>query len=421
MTRHLRSALLLVCFAASTAPVFAADATPSGPHWAQWRGPARDGSAPSFEAPAIWPEKLRLVWQAEVGHSDAGPVAAGNRVFTFTRIDERETITALDLEDGSVLWQTGYDAPFRFMKIVGMHGAGPYSTPLVAGDAIFTYGISEILSAHDTTTGRQLWQRSFDSEFKVAKPFYGNSLSPMLVDGKLILEVGGGGKGALLAVDPKTGEDIWRLEGDGPAYGSPIVADFGDSRQIVTLTQKRLIGADLATGRLLWEQPFVVNVDVTSTTPLVHGSSVQLAGQKKPLRSYRIEKKGKRWSAEETWRNEGIWMDYSSPVMAAGSMVGFSVKNKGQLVVVDPASGETTWESEGRQGENSFLIASGDLVLSTLVDGDLEVLRIADGAAQVLATYPVAQSAIWSHPALVDRYLLVKDQSHLRVWELSTP
>jgi outer membrane protein assembly factor BamB len=423
MLSSLRSAVTYavatLLLGSGAASVFAADAaTAISGEWPEWRGAGRASSATSFEPPATWPQSLRLVWEREVGPSDAGPVVAGGRVYTFTRAGDREVATALDLESGNVLWQEGYEAPFKPFAMVGLHGAGPYSTPLVADGRLFTLGITQTLTARDTATGKLVWQRRFDSDFKVTQPFYGNSLSPLLADGRLIVEVGGGGNGALLAVDPATGQDIWRLKGDGPAYGSPIAVEIDGTQQIVTLTQRRLIGADAETGKLLWETPFQVDADNTALTPVHHAGLLVLGANQRPLRAYRVAQGGAGWTAEQVWSNAEVSPPYSTPVVAGGSLVAFAGQNKGQLVVVDPATGATTWEAPGRQGDNSYLVAIGSTVLSFLVDGDLEVASIADGQAKVLARYTVAQSAVWSHPVVLDRHFLVKDQSHLRLWAI---
>lgn len=417
----LRARLSAALLAASTsAAALAADATGrvSG-EWPQWRGLGRDASVARFEVPASWPPRLREVWAAEVGPSDAGPVVAAGSVFTFTRAGEREVATALDLETGAVLWQEGYDAPFQPFAMVGLHGAGPYSTPLVADGRLFTLGISQILTSRDAATGKLLWQRGFSSEFKVTQPFYGNSLSPLLADGKLVIEVGGGGNGALLAVDPATGEDVWRLPGDGPAYGSPIVADIAGTWQIVTLTQKRLIGADARTGELLWETPFPVDIDNTALTPVHHAGLLYLGAARRPLRAYRVAPGPDGWTIEEVWSNPDVSLDFSTPVIAGGSLVAFASQRKGQLVMVDPGSGAVTWAAEGRQGEHAYLVASGSTVLAFLVDGDVLVTSIAGGQAEVAARYTVADSTLWSHPVVLDRHLLIKDQSHVRLWAIA--
>jgi outer membrane protein assembly factor BamB len=343
---------------------------------------------------------------------------AGGKVYTFTRSGDREVTTALDLETGAVLWQEGYEAPFKPMVIVGIHGAGPYSTPLVDGGRVFTLGISQILTARDAASGKSLWQRRFDSEFKVTQAFYGNALSPILIDGKLVVEIGGGGNGALLAVDAATGNDVWRLPGDGPAYGSPIVADIEGTRQIVTLTQKRLIGVDAASGKLLWETPFQVNVDNTSITPLFHDGLLILGAAQRPMRAFRVTRGPDGFAVAEVWSNPSVELHYSTPVVAGGSLVAYSLQKKGQLVVADPSTGAITWASEGRQGDHAYLVANGSTVLSFLVGGELEVATIADGKATVVAKYDVASSEMWSHPVVLARHLLIKDRSHVRLWAI---
>ena len=212
---------------ASTAALGADAATRVTGEWPQWRGPGRDSSATRLQVPDSWPAQLREVWSAEVGPSDAGPVVAGGKVYTFTRSGDREVTTALDLETGAVVWQESYEAPFKPMVMVGIHGAGPYSTPLVEGGKLFTLGISQVLTARDAATGKELWRRGFDSEFKITQPFYGNSLSPILVDGKLVLEVGGGGNGR--GARGRSGHGQGRLAAAGRRPGVRL-ADRGRHR-----------------------------------------------------------------------------------------------------------------------------------------------------------------------------------------------
>jgi outer membrane protein assembly factor BamB len=399
----------------AAAPLAAEADPPVSGEWPQWRGQGRDASAANLKTPDAWPAELREVWAVEVGPSDSGPVVAGGRAYTFTRIGEREVATALDLTSGAVVWQEGYEVPYKPMVIVGIHGAGPYSTPLVTDGRLFTLGITQILTARDAATGKLEWQRKFDSEFKVTQPFYGNSLSPIQVDGKLVVEVGGGNNGAVLAVDPATGKDVWRLPGDGPAYGSPIAVDIEGTKQIVTLTQRRLIGVEAATGKLLWETPFQVDVDNTSITPVFHAGLLILGGNQRPLRAYRVTREEDGFKVAEAWSNSAVSLAYSTPVVAGGSVVAFATQKKGQMVVLDPATGAVTWEAEGRQGYHSYLVATGSTVLSFLVGGELEIATVANGRADIVARYDVAPSELWSHPVVLDRHLLVKDRTHVRL------
>ena len=70
------TALLLLA-----SPAFLAGQRPTAPSgdWPQWRGPNRDGSAPSFTIPKAWPEKLTERWKVEVGIGYATPVIVHER------------------------------------------------------------------------------------------------------------------------------------------------------------------------------------------------------------------------------------------------------------------------------------------------------------------------------------------------------
>ena len=132
----------------------------------------------------------------------------------------------------------------------------------------------------------------------------------------------------------------------------------------------------------------------------------------------------------------------SSPVLVdrAGSPVwlGLSNKRKGQLVALDPATGEDVWEGEGRFAESASLVAVGNDVLALTVDGELVVLRWSDAAGPAaadsaaadpadpraadagglteVARYRVADEAVWPHLAVSGDVLLVRSAGNLRAW-----
>ena len=390
--------------------------------WPQWRGPARDGAAPGFEAPNAWPEELELVWEREVGHSDSPPVVDGSRVFVFVREAEEEVLLALDKDSGETLWRGAYPAPFQPVSIVGDHGAGPFASPLVLDGTVYTFGITQILTAWDAATGELRWQRGFDDEFEKVPAFYGNSVSPAIEGGKLIVAVGGPAGGAVLALDPTDGTDLWRNAGEeGPAYGSITVAELGGEQQVVLFLQKHLVGLRLDDGELLWRLPFRVPFDAASLTPLVLGDLVIVSSDRTPTEAHRVSRSGNgEWTLELVWSNKDVGMAYSTPVLTQGKLVVFSTKKKGQLVVLNPESGEVIWEGEPRLGANAFLTTGGGVVFAVADDGRSHVLDLRESPV-VPRSYEVAESAVWNYPVLLDRHLVIKDWSHVRVWSLTPP
>src|SRR5207244_2922990 len=134
----------------------------------------------------------------------------------------------------------------------------------------------EIGTALDATTGRTLWPKPAGP----VEPLFHTAQSALVDRGLVILHVGGHKQGALTAFDPATGAVKWSWDGDGPAYGSPIVAEIGGTRQVITFSQENLVGVDAANGQLLWRTPFVARSITNAITPLVYGDrTVIVSGQ----------------------------------------------------------------------------------------------------------------------------------------------
>jgi hypothetical protein len=106
----------------------------------------------------------------------------------------------------------------------------------------------------------------------------------------------------------------------------------------------------------------------------------------------------------------------SSPVLAAGRLVGFSHFKKGQLFLMDPTEGAVLWRGEPRQGEHATLIARGDEVLVFREDGTLVIGEVSGRGFQALRTYDLGGRTTWGHPTLVDDRLLFRAGRWLAVY-----
>lgn len=228
----------------------------SGQDWPQWRGPNRDGSAPEAGAAENWPDKLKPVWKVKVGEGHSSPVVSGNRVFQFARAGENEVILGFDLAGGKKLFEHSYPAPYEMNSAATGHGKGPKSTPAVAGGRLYALGMSGVLTCLNTETGKVLWRFDSAGKFPQTSPTFGVSMSPIVHNGRLIAHVGTDHNGALTAFDAGTGSVQWAWKGQGPGYGSPVLAGGTTAPQLITFTSEKLIGVAAADGKLLWELPF---------------------------------------------------------------------------------------------------------------------------------------------------------------------
>lgn len=388
----------------------------AGPDWPQWRGPNRDGSLPSFTEPKAWPENLTQRWKIEIGIGYATPIVVANRVYAFSRQNDDEVMRAIDTASGTVIWESKYAAPFTQNSAAARHGAGPKSTPAFADGRLFTMGMSGIVTAFDAATGKRLWQTAVPP---VAQTFH-TAQSPIVDRGLMIIFVGGTNQGALTAFDPATGAVKWRWTGDGPAYGSPIITELGGTRQVITFSQKNLIGVDAASGQLLWSVPFEARSTTNAITPLVYGGqTVIVSGQGKPLTAYTVAKRDGKWAADLAWQNEQLQMAFSNPVLVGEAVFSLSPLNSGQFFWADAKTGKTLWTSAPRQAGNAAIVRAGNLLFVLKDDAQLMVARSQPGGFEALKTYTVANSATWAAPVISGNRIFVRDISTLALWTLN--
>jgi outer membrane protein assembly factor BamB len=379
------------------------------PGWAQWRGPGRDGRAKAPD-PATWPATLTKAWSARTGIGHASPVVDGGRVYVFSREGEEEVLTSLDLATGRPQWRQAYSAPYTMNSAATGHGKGPKSTPVVQGGRVHTLGIAGTLSTFDGATGKLLWRKDDGA------PTFGTAQSPLVEGDLLVVHRGGRGDGALTAFDAATGAERWSWKGDGSAYASPVVATFEGVAQVVTFTEQRLIGLSLDRGQLLWEVPFTTAYEQNAVTPLVQGGVLIYSGLDRGVRAARVVRRGAGWALEQRWEDPEVAFYMSSPVADGGVVYGLSHKKRGEFVALDAETGRLRWRSEGRQGENAALVVLPRALLLLTTEGELVVAAKGGERFAPLATYTVASTPTWAHPAVVGAGIVVKDAESVTLW-----
>ena len=383
--------------------------------WPQWRGPSRDGSVDAA-LPSQWPDTLQKRWETTVGTGHASPVVSGNRVVVIAREGDEEIVRALDVASGKEIWRAAYSAPYNMNPAAWAHGLGPKSTPAIAGSRVFTFGIGGILSAFDLASGTLIWRVPAPAVL----PQYGTATSPLvdLVEGgtSVIAHVGGHDDGALTSFDAATGQPRWQWKGDGPGYGSPMIATFGGVRQVIAQTQKLLVGLNASTGALLWQLPFTNDFDQNAFTPLVFQDLLINAGIDGPLTAIRPKLDGGKWIAETVWTNEQTPMFMSSPVLIGETIYGLTMRSKGQFVAIDAASGKTLWNTQGREGESASILGNRSWLLASTTDGNLVVARANPQKYEEVRRYQIAESAVWAHPAVTGSSIIVKDVDKVICW-----
>jgi outer membrane protein assembly factor BamB len=408
-----RAAIILLLISGLTA---AGQARQTASDVTQWRGANRDGAQTGFTAPAAWPGQLTQRWKIDVGTGYATPIVVGNRVYVFSRQGEEEVMSGIDAASGKVIWRTAYAAPFEMNSAARPHGPGPKSTPVFFNGRLYSIGMTGAVTAFDAATGKQLWQKPGS----MPVPMYtSHAFSPVIEGNTVIFHVGGHNKGSLTAFDLNTGQVRWEWSGDGPGYGSPIVADFGGVRQLVTITQGKLVGVNAATGTLLWEQALVSPNFTNSITPVRYGDTVIVWGHGGPMTAFRITRNGSQWATAPAWEAPDLPGRMSNSVVDGDVMYGLTSRNMGQYYVMDVKSGKTLWSSEPRAAAQAALVRAGNILFSLENDSELVVFRPSKAGLEELKRYKVADADTWAQPAISGNRIFVKDVSSLTLWTLN--
>jgi outer membrane protein assembly factor BamB len=314
---------------------------------------------------------------------------------------------AFDAETGAERWRSSYPAPYSPSQAAAVHGSGPKATPLYYEGRIFTLGISGIVAAFHAETGKLLWRTDAPTEH----PFFSAASSP-IADGDLIL-THPGNYGPVTAFAVATGEVKWTAGASG-FFQSPTIMTLGGKRQVVTVTQKSVIGVSVPTGELLWEFPFPGAAG--GPMPVPYGDDVIVSALDAGVTCVRPTLRGGIWTVERVWETKDVSLYISDPVVVGDTLFGLSRRNRGQFFALDAKTGAVLWLGPPRAAENAAFAKAGDLLFILKDDGELIVARASRKGLEPLKRYTVADSATWAQPAIFGSSMYIKDVSSLSLW-----
>jgi outer membrane protein assembly factor BamB len=381
-------------------------------NWPQWRGPNRDDKVTGFAAPQKWPEKLNQKWKVPVGQGDSTPALIDQQLYVFTRQGNKEMLLCLNATDGAEAWRYEYET--AAVSGPSSRHPGPRSSPAAANGKVVTLGAAGILSCVDTATHKQVWQKD---PFPGTVPQYFTGMSPIIVDGLVVAHLGGRGNGTIFAYDLATGDEKWKCPGDGPAYASPVLVTVDGIKQVVTLTEKSVVGVAMADGKLLWQLPFAVQgMSYNAATPIVDGQTVIYTGQGRGAKAVKIEKKADGWAATEIWNYADLAPQFNTPVLKDGLLFGLS--ERGALYCVDTKSNKTAWTDSTNRGNFGSILDAGSCLMVLPQNGELTVYKADGKEYSEIAKYKVAETQTYAHPVISGNRIFVKDQESLTLWTL---
>lgn len=395
--------------------------------WPQWRGPNRDDVSRETGLLKSWPTTgPRLIGtfsEAGIGYSAVSVV--GERFYTMGADDDKEYMHAVDIKSLKKLWSAEVGPRYK-----NNWGNGPRSTPTVDGGMVYSLGGMGDLVCVKSDTGEKVWPKSLSQDLGGSLPGWGYSES-VLVDGDQVTCTPGGGKGAMAALNKKTGEVIWRSEKftDGAQYSSPVLANFGGVKQYVQMTGQSVVGINAKDGSLLWK---VAKQNRTAAVPTVNvkGDMVYAtSGYNAGCALIKLEGTGADLKATEVYANKNMVNQHGGVLVVGEHIYGHS-DGKG-WICQDLKTGEIAWQDR-KFGKGSVTFADGFLYCYAEDNGSVALVEANPKAWTEKGRFTIplrtkiphppnrkSGNHVWAHPVVSNGKLFLRDQENIFVYDVS--
>ena len=409
----------------------------SADDWPQWRGPNRDGIWNEDGIVSTLPVEPKVKWRVEIGAGYTGPTVADGRIYVMDRKtdpDSVERVLCFDAQTGEQIWKYEYSCDYK----IG-YTAGPRASVTVENGLAFSYGAMGQLICFDAATGNLKWEADLNKRYSILSrdrqtnrmPIWGMTCSPLIYDGKVILQVGAK-DASIVAFDVKTGKEVWKASDDRGHYSSPVLTKQGDQDVLVCWTGDSVSGLSPGDGEIFWSIPWkprnmpigcaspVIKDNMVFCTSFYDGSMLIKLNPDEPKAEklwHRIGTNERQTDALHSMISTPIWLDNHI----------YGVDAYGQFRCLEAATGDRVWEDSTavpkarwstihfvKNGEDVWMFNErGELMIARLTPDGFEEKSRAKIIDPTTVQLRQRGGVCWSHPAFAMKSVFVRNDKEL--------
>lgn len=391
--------------------LFVAVSSAQAGNWAQWRGPAFNGSTDEKNLPSEWSQTENLAWAADLpGAAASTPIIWDDRVYLSGVDEERDMLQAMcfDRSNGKVLWQHDIARGTRKDERSNFASASAVTDGKIV---VFFFGNGDLVCFNPE--GHRRWARNIQEDYGPFAFGWTFSTSPLLFGGKLYMQVlqrdvpvrGRGladrkNESYLLAMNPQTGKTLWQEIRDckavaesREAFSTPIPFSHQGRQELLLVGGDAISGHDPETGKELWRwgtwNPERIGHWRLVPSPVGGGGVVLACAPKRgAVCAVKAGQNGTLDDGGIAWRSDDVRevsSDVPTPAFYDGDFFVLSDVRRA-LSRVDPKTGKVKWSIDtpgAAKYEASPLAGDGKIYLINF-DGQVAIVDAADG--EVLRT-----------------------------------
>ena len=404
---------------------------PAASNWPHWRGPNRNGLVDG-SPPVQWSEQKNIRWKAPIpGMGHATPIVWGDRIFVQTAVRTDKVVAdtgggrrrpppnlfqykvlALDRRTGKTVWEkTVREArPHE-----GMHRTASFASPsgITDGEDLYAFFGSQGLYCLDMD-GNLKWEKDLGKYWSRAA--FGEGASPTIHGNTLVINWDHEGDSFIVALDKKTGRELWRNDRDEvTSWSSPVTVEHGGRTQVIVSASRRTRSYDLKSGALIWECGGL-GTNVIPTPLHADGVVYVASGHRSPaMQAISLNRAKGDISGSDSvlWSITRDTPYVSSPLLYAGRL--FMLKGRGAfLSCYNAGTGKPVFGPKRLDGTGfiyASLVGADDRVYITDLEGRTLVVR--NGPEfEILATNTLDEGS-GASPVVVGDALYLRGRGHL--------